>query len=221
MLSRKQVWRKTSRTRRSNHYLLSFLFNDNIWNLLERNSSYTSTTVSSSLNDVNSIQFPELESSSSSSSNSTSENESSSNTIANNNNNIKTIRKRKVTFSNLVKVCLIPTRQEMIHLAGDMYWTCAECDIFKKEAFQEIQAYSSFMDCTCKEAILLLFQPGNHTLNGKEVPELDLDTTSIPSSPRVIHRSSTSTSDLYLSSRMEEALQLNPSSFVIEVKEAT
>lgn len=220
MLSRKQVWRKTScKTARSTNYLLSFLFQENSWNNLLNHSSSYASTVSSSFNDVNSIQFSEVESAPSEKSvadnhnhndhdveNQSSTTSTPSALISSLSSNKIPKKKRKVTFSNLVKVCLIPTRQEMIHLAGDMYWSCVECELFKKEAFQEIQAYSTFMDCSCKEAISLLFQPGTHTLRGKEVIPIDLDETPLPTGSSRIHRSDSTTFDL--ASRMT-ALELN------------
>lgn len=199
MLSRKQVWRKTSRPRRTDH-LLSFLFSEDRWKL--EHSSSCASTVSSSINDVNSLQYPDLESGSFSDGSMATDQQSVQSSSS-------TPRKR-VTFSNLVKVCLIPTRQEMIHLAGDLYWTCAECEVFKREAFQDIQAYSTFMDCSCKEAILLLFQPGSHKLRGKEVPSLDVSVDD--AQPSQMRRSCSTASDL---SSKADSIQLSAAALVI------
>jgi hypothetical protein len=65
-----------------------------------------------------------------------------------------------VRFSTLVKVCLIPTRSELLNLSSSLYWTCNDCDQFKQEAFKEIKEFADSHECTVKQAIVLMYQPG-------------------------------------------------------------
>lgn len=78
---------------------------------------------------------------------------------------IKQKRSRKIRFSSYVKVCLIPTRDELLHLHDDLYWNLQDCDAFKKDAVEQLKRFSKHRCIAMKEAIRLLFQP---TKSGEE-----------------------------------------------------
>ena len=67
-------------------------------------------------------------------------------------------KKKNISFSSFVKVCLIPTRYELLPLAHDLYYSCQECDQFKQDAFTELNMYSKQHNCSLRQAITSLYQ---------------------------------------------------------------
>ena len=72
---------------------------------------------------------------------------------------IKQKRSRRIRFSSYVKVCLIPTREELAHLHDDLYWSLTDCEVFKKDGVEQLKRFSKHHGISMKEAISLLFQP--------------------------------------------------------------
>lgn len=68
-------------------------------------------------------------------------------------------KSRRVRFSSYVKVCLIPTRDELVHLNSDLYWNLEECETFKKDGVEQLKRFSKHHGIAMKDAISLLFQP--------------------------------------------------------------
>ena len=67
--------------------------------------------------------------------------------------------KKKIKFSLVIKVCLIYERKELMPIASDLFWTPADCDRFKKDAFTEVIRCKQKYNCTAKESIIMLYQP--------------------------------------------------------------
>ncbi len=53
-------------------------------------------------------------------------------------------------------------------MSEDLFWTSADCESFKEEAFSELKAYSSEHQCTLKQAVLRMYQPDIAQRSSKE-----------------------------------------------------
>lgn len=68
-------------------------------------------------------------------------------------------RTRTVRFSQYVEVCLIPTRSELFLFSKDLYWTLSDCTAFKQEATEEIKLFCKSNIVSVRQAIFNLYQP--------------------------------------------------------------
>jgi hypothetical protein len=78
----------------------------------------------------------------------------------------KTIK--KVTFSNIVSLHLIPSRQELIdaNLLDDLWWDKQDCSRFYLESLVEMKELKEkHPDIKRNEILKLLYQPGNISYN--------------------------------------------------------
>ena len=144
MFSRKQIWRRVKNTRSPwSPYFLNGSSDDT--DSMKDNDSTTSfATSTSDLQYSGSCPDVSMYTSRTSSCGSSSSTDS---------------RKGKsVKFSLFVKVCLIPTRQELSHVSSDIYWSCDECETFKQEAFTELKTYADENGCSIKESVTNLYQ---------------------------------------------------------------
>ena len=65
---------------------------------------------------------------------------------------------RKVHFSTVVRVCLIPTRSEFSPIKHEVWWSKDELAAINSEAFFEVVQCLNTYSCTIKEAMLILYQ---------------------------------------------------------------
>ena len=72
--------------------------------------------------------------------------------------NMPTPRKN-VTFSNTVRVCLIPCRRELDVIKHHLWWSPYDIEFFKLEAYDEIKHYIETHKCSVKEGLTKLYQP--------------------------------------------------------------
>ena len=72
--------------------------------------------------------------------------------------NMPTPRKN-VTFSNTVRVCLIPCRKELDVIKHHLWWSPYDIDFFKLEAYDEMKHYIESNKCSVKDALTKLYQP--------------------------------------------------------------
>ena len=77
--------------------------------------------------------------------------------------NIDNKFKKKLKFNNIVKVFLIPNRNEI--LQNDLWWSCQDIANFKKTSNDEIlNLIKRHKYMTIKQATKLLYQPGSLTI---------------------------------------------------------
>ena len=67
--------------------------------------------------------------------------------------------KKLLTFSPEVRVYLIPSREDLNKILGDIYWDIEELRKFRLEAFADIRKYAIQNEVTMKEAMTVLYQP--------------------------------------------------------------
>ena len=137
MLSRKQIWRRI-KSKRDGYLSIQ---QDNEKANLAAKSSYASTASMSTVRSLSPISDAEIS--------------EPMEACAINRKNSKRVR-----FSNIVKTCLIPTRSELQSLAPHLYWSCADCETSKAEAVEELTVWAKKHNCSLKEAIVALYQPG-------------------------------------------------------------
>jgi hypothetical protein len=63
--------------------------------------------------------------------------------------------RKRVTFSNVVRVVLIPTRREFRHIHPQLFYSREECDHFKMDAMIELEQFRVSSECIKKRAILM------------------------------------------------------------------
>ena len=68
------------------------------------------------------------------------------------------ITRKAVNFSNILKVILIPARDE-IHNKYELYWDIKETQVFREEAIQDIDSYAQSHNISPDEAQWELYQP--------------------------------------------------------------
>ncbi|KAJ1407450.1 hypothetical protein B484DRAFT_204241 [Ochromonadaceae sp. CCMP2298] len=67
--------------------------------------------------------------------------------------------KRRVTFSPVIRVCLVPCRADFQEHFEVLFWDRDSYSVFKQEALQELRSYWYAHRSTVKEAIDALYQP--------------------------------------------------------------
>ena len=67
--------------------------------------------------------------------------------------------RKSVRFSNVVRVCLIPCRKELMVLRYYIWWSRIETESFKLDAFMEIKHFIEHNQCDVKAAMFVLYQP--------------------------------------------------------------
>ena len=91
---------------------------------------------------------------------------------------------KNVTFCNIVRVCLIPTRAEFMPMFNDLWWSVNDIDYFKNDAYLEMKSYLETNRCSLKEGMLALYQPCPCPCSSTDlVPPLTLyESDSVPAS---------------------------------------
>ena len=134
MLSRKQIWRKTQ----NKSYSLPF----SVYSVLSKDDD-TVTTMNTSVSDLSlayssntycpSPQYSECD-------------------------ERRRKSKKSVRFSTHVKVCVVPTREELLPFSSEIFWKTEDCEAFKQNAFREIKSCTERYSCSIKEAVIILYQ---------------------------------------------------------------
>ena len=66
---------------------------------------------------------------------------------------------KNVSFCNIVRVCLIPTRAEFMPMFNDLWWSVNDIDYFKNDAYLEMKSFLEINRCSLKEGMIALYQP--------------------------------------------------------------
>jgi hypothetical protein len=66
--------------------------------------------------------------------------------------------RKKVNFSMIVRVCLIPCRKEIESIKHLLWWNSHEIDAFKKDAIFELKEFMDCHGCTLKQGMFILYQ---------------------------------------------------------------
>ena len=64
-----------------------------------------------------------------------------------------------VSFCNIVRVCLIPTRAEFNPMFSDIWYSMDEIESFKNDTYLEVKNFIEQNGCTLKEGMAALYQP--------------------------------------------------------------
>lgn len=134
MLSKKQIWRKTQ----SRSYFLPY----SIYSDVSKDDD-TMTSMNTSVSDLSLAQ--------------SSNSYSSSSQYYDCDERRRKIKKG-VRFSNYVKVCVVPTREELLPFSSEIFWKTEDCEAFKLDAFREIKSCTEQYSCSVKEAVIILYQ---------------------------------------------------------------
>lgn len=67
--------------------------------------------------------------------------------------------RKKVRFSSVIRVCLVPCRSDFISDFHDLFWMREDYQSFKEDAVRELRAHWLTNRTTVKEAIIDLYQP--------------------------------------------------------------
>ena len=70
---------------------------------------------------------------------------------------------RKVSFSKIVRVCLIPCRHEFEYIKHHLWWSAQEIDIFKNDSYRELKYTIESQGVSLKQALAILYQCSNST----------------------------------------------------------
>jgi len=66
---------------------------------------------------------------------------------------------KKVKFSSVIRVCLVPCRSDFLNDFHDLFWMREDYQSFKEDAVRELRAHWLTNRTTVKEAIIDLYQP--------------------------------------------------------------
>ena len=72
---------------------------------------------------------------------------------------VQSTPRKSVSFSNLVRVCLVPCRKELMVLRDYIWWSTVDMDLFKLDAFMEIKQFIECNRCNLKTAMIVMYQP--------------------------------------------------------------
>jgi hypothetical protein len=67
-------------------------------------------------------------------------------------------QKKRVEFSKIVRVCLMPCRKEVEEFSYRLWWNAKELDEFKIAALIELNITIQVQRCTVKQAMVMLYQ---------------------------------------------------------------
>ena len=65
---------------------------------------------------------------------------------------------KSVKFSTIVRVCLIPQREEFELIKHDVWWDKHNLETFRADACRELYEFMKYCGCTMKEGMYLLYQ---------------------------------------------------------------
>jgi hypothetical protein len=68
-------------------------------------------------------------------------------------------QEKTVSFCNIVRVCLIPTRVEFMPMFSDLWWSINEIEDFKHDAYHEMKTFLEKNNCSLKQGMIALYQP--------------------------------------------------------------
>ena len=72
---------------------------------------------------------------------------------------------KNVDFLKVVRVCLIPCREEFEPIKHTIWWDTDDYETFKSDAFFELFATMKTHKCTLKEGISILYGPHSHLVS--------------------------------------------------------